>query len=135
MAINVLNPNKMMHVIPLNSNSILVKAVMDALIMWGVDPAKPAETMVKYSSSEAVALGVFAGIPGTFELMTVPPSFIFSAIATSRSNACVLARSLISLVEMTTSERTDGIKWRSDDGIQSIIFAIASRRSYAIVSM
>ena len=39
-----------------------MSAVIEADIMWGVDPTRPADTIVKNSSNDAVAVGASAAI-------------------------------------------------------------------------
>ena len=106
-----------------------VKAVIEAEIMWGVEPTRPAETMVKNSSSDAIATGASAGMFGILDWSIWPPWDIFFAIRTRRSKAAVLAFSLTSLAEMTTSERMDGMKWRFVCDRCSTTTATAARRS------
>ncbi len=102
---------------------------MDAEIMCGVEPTKPADTMVKNSSSDAVAVGALASICGICDWSIWPPWAIFLAIRTSSSKAAVRAFSLTSLAEITTSERIEGMKWRLDWGRCSITTTTAARRS------
>ena len=106
-----------------------VKAVIEAEIMWGVEPTRPAETMVKNSSNDAVAMGAPAGIFGICDWSIWPPWDIFFAMRTRRSKAAVLAFSLTSLAEMTTSESMHGMKWRLVCGRCSTTTATAARRS------
>lgn len=118
----------------MNWYKIRVRAVILALIMCGVLPARPAETMVMYSSSVAVTFGASEGMCATLLFITVPPDFIFSPMRTSRSKAAVRAFSLTSFAEMTTSERIDGMKCRSVVGRNSTSWERAIRRSYCIIS-
>ena len=96
-----------------NSCKMRVSAMMDALIECGEFPAKPAETIVKYSSREAGKFGKSVGMCGTREFTIVPPPCIFSPIVTSKSKAMRRAFSLFSFVEMRTWGRMEGMKCRS----------------------
>src|SRR5690348_12100031 len=106
-------------------------AVIEAEIIWGVLPARPALTMVTYSSIEALAGGASLGMCGTLLLSIIAPSAatIVWPMKTSRSKAVVLAFSLFSLQLMTTSERTEGMKWSDVLGMKGIRAVMAARRS------
>ncbi len=97
--------------------------------MCGDEPTSPAETMVKNSSSEALVSGALGGMCGIFDWEIVPPSCILRAMRTRRSNAAARAFSFTSLVEMTTSERMEGMKCREEAGRCSVTTAMASSRS------
>ena len=97
--------------------------------MCGVDPTRPAETMVKNSSSEASAVGAEASMWGTLDWWIVPPWDILSAMRTRRLKAAVRAFSFTSLAEITTSERMEGMKCKSVGGTWVTTTEMAARRS------
>src|SRR3954452_9165317 len=99
-----------------------VRAVIEAETIWGVLPANPALTIVKYSSKFAVTAGASSGIWETllFSIIAPEAETIFSPMRMSRSNAAVRALSLTSLQDITTSERIAGIKCRELFGRKGI---------------
>ena len=112
-----------------NSKSAREMVVTDADIMCGVVPANPAERMVKYSSSDAVA-GAASGLAFlTWLLWIVPPAFIRSPIVTMRVNAVSLARSFVSFVRRMISGRMLGMKASESLGNVFTISLRAASRS------
>ncbi len=89
-----------------------VKAVIHADCICGELPARPALTIVKYSSREAETAGASSAMWAIFEFsMTVPlAEATFSPMRMRRSKADVRAFSLVSLQEMTTSDSIPGMK-------------------------
>ena len=138
--------------VPLNSKTSLDMAVTVALIMWGVAPARPAATIVMYSSRLALAdLPVqyivnwlkeknrftpsptpSSSMPSTKLRFTTPPSAIFLPIAIMSPNAAPRVFSEGSFIPRTASGISNGITCKVEGGIEGSKFAYSCNRSCVV---